>query len=61
MFKYHSTSDCKQKMKTKLSRAEASRAEETQAGTTGVGAIKEPATRIFFLHHLRKIPRDITA
>ena len=40
MFKCHSTSDCKQKKKTKLSRAEVARVEATQAE-----AIRAEATR----------------
>ena len=57
-------------MKTKLNRAEAYRAETTRAEANRAEAIraeatqspafKAPAKRIFFLHHLRKIPRDAT-
>ena len=42
-------------------RAEATRAEATRADATRAEAIRAPATWVFFLHHLRKIPRDATA
>ena len=62
MLKDNSTSYCKQKKaKQEKTQAETTRVAPTQLGATRSPAIKATETRkLFFLHHIRKIPGDAT-
>ena len=51
----------KKKVKQEKTQAETTRVAPTQLGATRSPAIKATATRkLFFLHHIRKIPGDAT-